>query len=193
MFSKIRSLIISILIIAASGCDGGYWLVHIPDEGDEPAADSRSYTYSETKGAFCVKIEGGATQSPYTRKVQARYLTIYWESRCEDSCEYVFRQPSIISGHNIISPTTFFADYYPLESNKRKDIDGLNRYERDDLSEITFAVAPGRVKLSFRYSSFYDSLGFLQFPITANFGYIVCGGDTLTIDSIKFGATRKGP
>lgn len=193
MLSKIRSLTIGILIIAASGCDGYYWLVHVPDEGDMSAADTISYAYSETTGTFSVKIDGGDTQSPYTRKVQAGGLKIYWESRCEDSCKYVFRRPCILSDTSVIYPGGFSADYYPLENNRKKSISNRYRKQGDDLNEISFGVAPGRVKIWLGYSTYYEGLGFLHFPIIANFGYVICGRDTISIDSIKFDATRKSP
>lgn len=193
MSCKIRSLIIGIIIMAASGCDGYYWLVHVPDEGDNSAADSLSYAYSEAKGLFSVRIDGGQTQSPYTRKVQAGDLRIYLDGRCEDSCEYIFPQPSIISGPNVIYPGGLFANFYPLEGDKKKNIFNVRRQKGEDLNEINLAVAPGRVKMRFDYAPYYESLGFLQFPIMANFGYVVCGSDTVAIDSVKFDATRQRP
>jgi len=193
MAYKMRALLTGISIFFVSGCDGYYRLVHIPNEGDITADTSIRYTYRDSDGRLSVEIYGGASQSPYTSKVEAGHLWLFMESRCEDSCEYVFWRPYLISGRNTIHPDIFSADYIPLGNEKKMDIVDLRRDEDDNLDEMVFTVGPGHVKSALHYSSYYDTIGLLEFPIAVNMGYIVCGNDTINIEGIKFEASRRIP
>jgi hypothetical protein len=49
----------------------------------------------------------------------------------------------------------------------------------------------GTIEAWIGFDSYYRDLGLLEFPIELNFGKIEARQDTISLDSIRFGATLK--
>ncbi|MCK5124994.1 MAG: hypothetical protein KAR42_01955 [candidate division Zixibacteria bacterium] len=190
MILRSRVIFIVSVILIFSGCDGIYHLIHVSDEGNGKSSKPQHFIYCNPDSTLYVEISGGCIQEPLTKKVKAAGLYIYMNSQCQDSCEYVFSRTSILSGSHAIYPDDISVNYFSLNSSKKENLIEYDGKEKSYFKEVSFLIGPGRMEVFFSYSSFYDSLGYLHFPIKADIGYIVHGSDTVSLNDIDFSAVR---
>jgi hypothetical protein len=174
------------------GCDGYYHLLPVEDEGDVPRYNAQNEILMVVSENLIVKILGGATQPPFTRKVEAGHLWISVRIDSKKPVDWYITQPTITTDTGWGATADYlYASHRSRDTSKKRKLYDLSRRDNDAVENIQLNLAPGTAWCDIHFYSFYDRYGFLVFPITVDLGRIICAGDTIDLHELKFNATRR--
>lgn len=182
-------LILNFITVSCCCFDGAYNLIPIEEERKLKANLEPNRVYSDSSSCLTVDISGGSLQAPFTKKVEAADLWLTLKISSDKQFMISFSNPHIISGENNIYVDRYSINFQESEKEKKKEIGGC-RDDDNPIKDIRYTFQPGIAYINLHFSSYYDGLGFLQFPIDVNLGSVYCDKDTLNLDNVIFTATR---
>jgi hypothetical protein len=174
------------------GCaDGFYYLVPHPDESSFVPDKTTATKAVVESDDVTVTIQGGAIQKP-GRNIKAAHLKTLIAIESTKSFTYHTLQPSIYTNEQVNIPAaSLYVTYIPVTRDKRENIARLLRKENDTLDYRIFTFEPGIAEINYNFSSYYNGLGFIQYPIFLEAGMVDCDGDTLSLQKLLFDAAVK--